>query len=230
MPERWLWISFPHDWVSLDEGEDDRSLPKRPDHVHAMCRTVRHLALVKLRRVLQNQADGDELFEFVTVGIASVKKLLDEVPASLAEAVARRRSARWSWSVIGEALEMQRTAAQRKFKNVSTRDASHESVGDPEEDLTNLWLMGQLERIGPCVLRDLVVQARCEGYTWNDIGEALGVGATAAHRRFGKGLPPRRIRELDDELVWAAENCPDPAAQHSLSRRLEQRRLEVDLG
>ncbi|MFT7838410.1 hypothetical protein Q5530_19910 [Saccharothrix sp. BKS2] len=49
------------------------------------------------------------------------------------------------------------------------------------------------------VRREVIAEARTEGVPWSDIGEALGVGTTAAQKRYGTGLPPERLEELAAE-------------------------------
>ncbi|WP_327428373.1 hypothetical protein [Streptomyces sp. NBC_01236] len=49
------------------------------------------------------------------------------------------------------------------------------------------------------VLKELVAEARAGGASWSEIGAALDVGATAAQKRFGKGLTGDEVTQLQKE-------------------------------
>ncbi|MEU4924552.1 hypothetical protein AB0G29_35025 [Streptomyces parvus] len=55
------------------------------------------------------------------------------------------------------------------------------------------------------VLREVIAQARSENYkhSWTQIGDALGVGRTAAQKRFGSGLTEEHLEYLEYELEYA---------------------------
>ncbi|MFD5735130.1 hypothetical protein ACFWIY_20210 [Streptomyces sioyaensis] len=65
-----------------------------------------------------------------------------------------------------------------------------------------------LQRAVDRVLREVIAQARTGPhlYSWAEIGEALGVGRTAAQKRFGEGLTRRHIEALRDELYEAIKS------------------------
>lgn len=69
-----------------------------------------------------------------------------------------------------------------------------------------------LETIMGVVRGDLVAEARARGLAWEMIGRALGVGRTAAHNRFGSGLPDERLEQLKVEAMvsWTARQAARP--------------------
>jgi hypothetical protein len=69
-----------------------------------------------------------------------------------------------------------------------------------------------LESIMGAVREDLVAEARARGLAWEMIGRALGVGKTAAHNRFGAGLPDERLEQLKVEAMvsWMARQAAKP--------------------
>lgn len=64
------------------------------------------------------------------------------------------------------------------------RDGSGQAGGDPPG---LLYALGQLADVGERVewaMLSLIGEARCQGVTWQAIGEALGVTKQAAQQRF----------------------------------------------
>lgn len=87
------------------------------------------------------------------------------------------------------------------------------------------------------VQADLVAELRSEGVSWTRIGEALGVGRTAAQKRYRHGLPQLRKDQLELEaqaaMQWASDLVSDSsdedldaeAAEDFLNRITERRRM-----
>jgi hypothetical protein len=61
------------------------------------------------------------------------------------------------------------------------------------------------------VTADLVAEARARGASWAEIGKALEVGATAAQKRFGKGISPRRLEDRKFE-AFAVRHASEASA------------------
>ncbi|MFD9235714.1 hypothetical protein ACFWB3_10585 [[Kitasatospora] papulosa] len=61
------------------------------------------------------------------------------------------------------------------------------------------------------VLHEVVAQARSENlkHSWRQIGDALGVGRTAAQKRFGNGLSAEHLDYLEYELESAIYSLRD---------------------
>lgn len=68
-----------------------------------------------------------------------------------------------------------------------------------------LQLLVEIRNASDQILHEVVEQARCHPnqYSWNEIGAALGVGRTAAQKRFRAGLSGARKDELKEELYQA---------------------------
>jgi hypothetical protein len=84
--------------------------------------------------------------------------------------------------------------------------AVEESGGDdPLERLTAAAAVkAQIEHLGDELLDHFVNQARAEGCSWTQIGEALGVSRQAAHQRHG-GLLDRLLRKLTQQCEVSIE-------------------------
>lgn len=69
----------------------------------------------------------------------------------------------------------------------------------PDRDpLARLRLADELAQLPRVVLRDLALEAHDAGYTWQDIGDELGVSRAAVHERFSpaNGRASRRSRRV----------------------------------
>lgn len=64
-----------------------------------------------------------------------------------------------------------------------------------------IWLAVRLREAVDAVLADLVAESRTEGSSWTRIGRSLGVGRTAAQKRFGKVPTERQRDELERETL-----------------------------
>ncbi|MFG2344873.1 hypothetical protein [Streptomyces phaeochromogenes] len=73
--------------------------------------------------------------------------------------------------------------------------------------IETVQLLVELRQASDQVLREVVEQARRGPirYSWTGIGDALGVGRTAAQKRFGRGLDQARYDELKEELYQAIQ-------------------------
>jgi hypothetical protein len=74
-------------------------------------------------------------------------------------------------SAVLDSQELRRVAAQEKAKNVLVRMSAH-----------NRKVEHHTARVAEAVL-----EARNSGYSWTQIGEALGVSKQAVLQRFGPG-------------------------------------------
>lgn len=85
-------------------------------------------------------------------------------------------------------------------------------ASDADQVLAYIRAAHELESIMGAVREDLVAEARAHGLAWEVIGRALGVGKTAAHNRFGAGLPDRRLEQLKVEAMvsWMARQAAKP--------------------
>jgi hypothetical protein len=97
----------------------------------------------------------------------------------------------WAWPVSAEHWLEENFRAflqvQREFEA---------SPGDPEAVLEGLEALSRLEQeYVPRAMRLLVSEARAHGVSWTVIGQALGVGRTAAQKRFGPELRMNKRRK-----------------------------------
>ncbi|MFF1271010.1 hypothetical protein ACFVZE_34830 [Streptomyces anulatus] len=71
--------------------------------------------------------------------------------------------------------------------------------------LETVRLLTDLREATDRVLHEVIAQARSENYkhSWKQIGDALGVGRTAAQKRFGSGLSEEHLDYLEYELKYA---------------------------
>lgn len=71
--------------------------------------------------------------------------------------------------------------------------------------LETVRLLTDLRAATDRVLHEVIAQARSENYkhSWTQIGDALGVGRTAAQKRFGSGLSEEHLDYLEYELEYA---------------------------
>jgi hypothetical protein len=85
-------------------------------------------------------------------------------------------------------------------------------ASDADQVLGYIRAAHELESIMGAVREDLVAEARARGSAWETIGRALGVGKTAAHNRFGAGLPDERLEQLKVEAMisWMARQAAKP--------------------
>lgn len=86
-----------------------------------------------------------------------------------------------------------------------------------EVDLDLLAEFGQVVRDADLQVREIVHLARHKGFTWREIGEALGVTASAVCQRFGRQdtsswVPwdVRAQRQADRAELLAFPLIPDP--------------------
>jgi hypothetical protein len=102
-----------------------------------------------------------------------------------------------------------------------------------------LGLVNQLRHTVELVQADIVAEARSKRISWTRMGVQLGVGRTAAQKRYGHGLSHERRRQLELEtkaaMKWAREvvaeaieeeddDEPAEAAQNFLDQITKRRR------
>lgn len=87
------------------------------------------------------------------------------------------------------------------------RSIVEENRSDQFSLLETIQVLEDLRVATDRVLREVVAQARSESYhhSWSRIGDALGVGRTAAQKRFGKGLSTEHLDYLKYELESTIE-------------------------
>lgn len=82
-----------------------------------------------------------------------------------------------------------------------------------------LSLTNELRRAVEAIQADLVAEERARGISWTRIGTALGVGRTAAQKRYGRGLSEERQDQLEQEaraaMEWARDAVEDTADQEA---------------
>ncbi|WP_431930286.1 hypothetical protein [Micromonospora sp. RP3T] len=83
---------------------------------------------------------------------------------------------------------------------------------DVDPVLRYIYAVDVLEATLARVREDLVAEARARGVAWAKIGCALGVGDTAAQKRFRDGLRDGRLEELTVEAMtcWIARQAATP--------------------
>ncbi|GAA2156370.1 hypothetical protein [Actinomadura napierensis] len=219
MIESWLWVAFPTDWMALHRvrgSTDDR---------HGVVRILRYRIFDFILKEAPSCAALQEPSWLIDAMIcASIEE--SRSAQRLGEEVVRLRSTGFTWEQIGGLLHTNKTAAHKRFGHrpmkrgprVNLSEFSDENL---IEQISPLVFAREIEWAAPVVLRDLVVQARCQGHPWSEISAALGVGESAGQKRFGQGLPPMRIRQLMVELSWAANVAYSPAARKCFRKRLE---------
>lgn len=87
--------------------------------------------------------------------------------------------------------------------------AAIRAAGDQLPELELLWIASLIRRATDDVLAELVAESRSEGVSWTQIGRALGVGRTAAQKRFGHWPSEEQERLLDHEADQLIDHCQD---------------------
>ena len=227
VPSEWFWVSYPVGWMDIFNwignapwpGER-QGFPRFESDIMYARLMVRELCWVDMFK------RGDSLPDvefFALGGIHFVTKLSKEfLPELLNAKVAALRRHGYSWTDIGTTLGVRRTAAHKRFGSVNVQ----KNYDDPIEQhgLGILADQLRLQDAAKIILRDLVIEARCDGSRWADIGDALGVRPTAAHKRFSCGLTIERVTQLDAELEWMATLAPDGERRRDYKSRLSERR------
>lgn len=94
---------------------------------------------------------------------------------------------------------------------------------DPEE--RTIQAARLVQEAARTILGDVVAEARARGASWTTIGQVLGVGRTAAHKRFAEQPSSERRDQLEAEarvVMQVASRTPPPpqAARPSRQHRL----------
>lgn len=80
-------------------------------------------------------------------------------------------------------------------------------------------MTNELRHAVEVVQADVVAEARCQGISWTRIGTALGVGRTAAQKRYGRGVSREREDQLEREaraaMEWARDVVEDGRDEES---------------
>lgn len=145
----------------------------------------------------------------------------------------------WVWAVdeIGSDYFEDEDALEQAIFAVAVRLALQVLQRSfPERRL--LRLCNELRHAVEDVQADLVAEVRSEGVSWTRVGTALGVGRTAAQKRYGHGLPQLRRDQLELEAQAVMDLLSDlvtesldeesddvvAEAQEFLDRIMERRR------
>lgn len=217
-PRRWQWIRI-QDWTSVLAALGDCT-PIDDLHecvLRLRLRWVREFSAFfeavdagesDMYQGLRITVDGEECFSN-QIPLAVLDDIDVIVRLELEAIVVVARARGFSWTEVGDALGIRRTSAQKRFGDLSV-DGQHYMLSDMESrvptgaELASIAGCLLMKRASSDVMRDAIVQAKCDGATWLRIGEALSVGATAAQKRFGRGISRERLEQLDAELEWTA--------------------------
>jgi hypothetical protein len=72
--------------------------------------------------------------------------------------------------------------------------AEPRSLPNPDDPEAALAAVVAVRRLAGRLERDAVVEAVAQGWTWAQVGEALGISAQAAHKKFAAEVRERRGR------------------------------------
>ena len=72
--------------------------------------------------------------------------------------------------------------------------ADVQSVPDPDDPESALAAVVALRRLASQLEVRAVIEAIAQGWTWAQVGEALGISAQAAHKKFAAEVRARRGR------------------------------------
>ena len=72
--------------------------------------------------------------------------------------------------------------------------ADAQSVPDPDDPQSALAAVVALRRLASQLEVRAVIEAIAQGWTWAQVGEALGISAQAAHKKFAAEVRARRGR------------------------------------
>jgi len=229
MPDRWHWVEYPVGWLQCLSWLGNTRWPGRSDDELPEPQRTLTYARFLIKEVYWAEIGDGRGRDWPDVeltplgGVAIVSEFSHSIRRVLPGIVSVARSRGYTWAAIGRALGVGRTAAHKRFANVASSfpyDGHHRRSYDVLADIRQN--MDLRSAVG-VLLRDLVVQARCEGFRWAEISDALGVVQTAAQKRFGLGLRMGRIPQLDAELVWLRNAAPDSISRADLEMRVKIR-------
>jgi hypothetical protein len=229
MPKQWHWVEYPDGWFETINWIDNTPWPGQRNgfpEFQSQIIYARYLVReVHWTEVLAEDGNGSDIEYTPLGGIRFISGMADSIPGLLARDVLAARSKGLSWTAIGTALGVGRTAAQKRFGHTTHASVEKDSSFSPPSDgVEGIRQRVLFESAVSVLLRDVVVQARCEGFRWAEIADALGVGLTAAQKRFGTGLTLDRVAQLDTELLWLRGAAPDSVSRGRYVKRLESRR------
>lgn len=122
----------------------------------------------------------------------------------------------WAWPVdeVGAEYFGREDALDQAIVVAAVRGClMHLQASFPDKRL--LSLADELRRAVEAVQADLVAEVRVQGISWTRIGTALGVGRTAAQKRYGQGVSHERQDQLEEEaqaaMEWARDVIDDAA-------------------
>lgn len=239
MPARWSWLEYPVDWTVMASTHTKpgtaRVFSTREESIIRARVIIAHEVQEALDyqygHIEAGMAPRNTQFPYIEFpytalgGVAYIIDHLERIGNRIASHVLWARSQRWTWAAIGRALGISPDAAHKKFAkwryqadergDPTTQEtlAVLRSVVKPREELSDLSLFASIEDGLEIILTDVVIQSRCEGFSWKDIGSVLRVGQTAAQKRFGRGLSPVRKQELDSECRWVQANVEEDYLQ-----------------
>ncbi|WP_187413187.1 hypothetical protein [Streptomyces sp. WAC01526] len=182
---------------------------------------------------------GNDEIEDLSVALLESVKMKRVMERVLPLEVARARADHVTWNVISDALGKDLQAVWKKFRSASVPpEFPNAENGDR---VAGIRESRALSAAIDSVLRDLVVQAKCDrwgwgdpgtrekGMPWREIAFLFERGLSAIHERYGRGLTLERVQQLDEELEWASGLATDQVdrewIQSLLSARNEMRRV-----
>lgn len=75
----------------------------------------------------------------------------------------------------------------------------HEMLPRPDDPDAALAAVVALRRLAGHLESDAVVEAIAQGWTWAQVGQALGISSQAAHKKFATEVRARRGSREDDQ-------------------------------
>ncbi|MEV6302441.1 hypothetical protein AB0M02_23710 [Actinoplanes sp. NPDC051861] len=117
-------------------------------------------------------------------------------------AVRHANSASLAWPYAAESHDSADFAVRRAIVQAAggARFTIEEPIfgnADPEYSLLMVRSAIKVKESAEKTLNQLVAEAKRAGATWQDIGDAMGTGKTAAQKRFGASVPSNRDLEVE---------------------------------
>ncbi|MFI9080934.1 hypothetical protein ACIGW8_31445 [Streptomyces sioyaensis] len=229
-PERnlWLWAQYPFDWVWM-QHEFTSSPRDFPNDFQGWVFLARYW-------IMEDIGNGE--FEDLSAALLEAVRMKQVMDRILPLEVARARVDGVTWNAISSALGKDVRTVWGKFCSTSVPpEFPNAENGDR---VAGIRESQSLSTSVNSVLRDLVIQAKCDrwswgdpdrlekGMTWKEIASYFEKSLSAIHERYGRGLTLERVQQLDEELEWASgiatDKCDREWVQSLLDARNAMRR------
>ncbi|WP_310719123.1 hypothetical protein [Streptomyces lydicus] len=244
-PERnlWVWAQFPNDWrITLNSWIGTTQSAAENQILYA-----RYLVWQRMLGIQEDSGGDLEDLKLALKGAASAKSRTHEM---LRQNVATVMSHGYSWTDIAIHLGKSRKTVWKRFHGVEHSptpdnfDAGPDAPEDDESGPNPSWITdGQevSENVG-VVLRDLVVQAKCDtwkwgypysrakGMSWAEVAATLGKSISATHAKYRDGLSIERYHQLNEELEWEHSIVAGDSELDAWFRFLMRMRRQVSSG